>query len=195
MPSPPTSSFSPCSPSLSSLAHYLSGSSVKTPSPPLDSSPSSKRRKTTPKRYSNPSLPPYTYSSSLSASPTSLEGGEEEGEEQSHGLEEVEESEDELVIEESRQEVEQGVDLSRRGEQEPGRGHQLGSMGRIGQLQLQHQGVGEGEQHQATFYLEYSHDVILNLSPDFLSIMPNVLPCTLQVGNKCHLFGFQNPGM
>ena len=119
----------PCPPapnkphSFTSLAAYLSGG-PKPPSPPLDSSPSSKRRKTTPKRYSDPTIPSF-YSSSLSGSPNSLEGGEEEGEEErgvqeerGKEVEEDEDSRDELIIAESKPDLaqleEQGVDLTKR---------------------------------------------------------------------------------
>ena len=130
VPSPPTSSHKPSS--FSTLAHYLSGGA---PSPSLDSSPSSKRRKTTPKRYNDHSISTiastYTYSSSLSASPNSTEGGEEEGEEERREreedqakersvvvMDEDEDSRDELIIAENKPEMvsleETGVDLSKR---------------------------------------------------------------------------------
>ena len=134
VPSPPTSSHKPSS--FSTLAHSLSGGAQKPPSPSLDCSPSSKRRKTTPKRYNDHSIATiastYTYSSSLSASPNSMEGGEEEGEEERREreedqankersvvvMDEDEDSRDELIIAENKPEMvsleETGVDLSKR---------------------------------------------------------------------------------
>ena len=126
VPSPPTSTHKTSS--FSTLAHYLSGGPQKPPSPSLDSLPSSKRRKTTPKRYNEHSAPnissTFTYSSSLSASPNSLEGGEEEVEEDKEEVKQVavmdedEDSRDELIIAENKPEMvsleETGVDLSKR---------------------------------------------------------------------------------
>ena len=186
VPSPPTSSHKPSS--FSTLAHYLSGGPQKSPSPSIDSSPSSKRRKTTPKRYNDHSIPTitstFTYSSSLSASPNSLEGGEEEGEEDRRDQEEEqaakerrvvvmdedEDSRDELIIAENKPEMvsleETGVDLSKRKVETnltsffPAATHQ----------HINHHTVLEGELFPSLFFiLSFSH-LLWNVDPTSINI-------------------------